>query len=66
MRVTINDAAFTLDDDSTIEHLLSLRGLDDKPCAVEVNRVLVPKREHASRTLSDGDVVEIVTLVGGG
>jgi thiamine biosynthesis protein ThiS len=33
---------------------------------VEVNRSLVPRRERDARELRDGDVVEIVTLVGGG
>jgi thiazole synthase len=34
--------------------------------AVEVNAVVVRRDEQASRTLADGDRVEIVTLVGGG
>ncbi|MCE2882749.1 MAG: sulfur carrier protein ThiS [Planctomycetaceae bacterium] len=34
--------------------------------AVEVNRAVVSRREHASRIVSEGDRIEIVTLVGGG
>ena len=34
--------------------------------AAEVNKRLVPKREHGARRLEEGDRVEIVTLVGGG
>lgn len=34
--------------------------------AVELNRAVVSRREHASRTVASGDRVEIVTLVGGG
>jgi thiamine biosynthesis protein ThiS len=34
--------------------------------AVEVNRAVVARREHATRTVAAGDRVEIVTLVGGG
>ncbi len=41
-------------------------GLANKPCAVEVNKTLVPKSRHATTALRDGDVVELVTLVGGG
>lgn len=41
-------------------------GLANKPCAVEVNKKLVPKSRHATTTLHEGDVVELVTLVGGG
>jgi len=35
-------------------------------CAVEVNRRVIPRRDHATATLVDGDRIEIVTLVGGG
>ncbi len=34
--------------------------------AVEVNRTVVSRREHAARAVAAGDCVEIVTLVGGG
>jgi thiazole synthase len=34
--------------------------------AVEVNRRVIPRQEHESCRLQEGDVVEIVTLVGGG
>ena len=34
--------------------------------AVEVNRTVVARREHATRTVAAGDRIEIVTLVGGG
>jgi sulfur carrier protein len=36
------------------------------PCAVEVNREIVPRSQHGSRVLADGDRVEIVSFVGGG
>lgn len=36
------------------------------PFAVEVNRKLVRRPEYEATSLTDGDVVEIVTLVGGG
>jgi len=56
------DAAGSL----TVVTLLAHLKLTGQPCAVEVNKALVPKRRHESHELRDGDVVEIVTLVGGG
>jgi thiamine biosynthesis protein ThiS len=44
----------------------TLHQLGGAACAVEVNRQLVPKKQHESQELKDGDSVEIVTLVGGG
>jgi sulfur carrier protein len=66
IHITVNGEATTLQGGHTVADLLAHVGLAEAPCAVEVNRDLVPKRKHASHTLRDGDVVEIVTLVGGG
>ena len=49
-----------------VQELLGRLGLEDRPCAVEVNRSLVPRDGHGQKQLAGGDVVEIVTLVGGG
>jgi sulfur carrier protein len=66
MTITVNDDPVTLETPLTVAMLLEQYDLADKPCAVEVNKSLIPKREHATCTLNDGDEVEIVTLVGGG
>ena len=66
MRVVVNGGEIDLPTESSVETLLASRGLAERPCAVEVNQQVVPRRGHADRVLSDGDVIEIVTLVGGG
>ncbi len=66
MRVTVNSQPRDLPEGTTVEALLRELQLDNRPCATEVNRTLVPKRSHATHALKDGDVVELVTLVGGG
>ncbi len=66
MFIQLNGSECEVPDACTVESLVQRRGLADQPCAVEVNRQLVPKRQHAERELSDGDTVELVTLVGGG
>ena len=66
MTLTVNGETHETHDDQTIAGLLRQLGLDARPCAVEINRQLAPKSTHARRTLSDGDAIEIVTLVGGG
>lgn len=50
----------------TVRDLLDDLGFKGRAVAVEINRELVPKRMHPQTTLRDGDVVEVVTLVGGG
>lgn len=66
MRITVNGTQQDFPDALTVETLLDRMGLAEKPCAVEVNRAVVRKGEHATHALTDGDAVELVTLVGGG
>lgn len=66
MVVIVNGKPMELEPPCTIRSLLERLDLAAAPCAVEVNRKLVPKRSHADQGVADGDQVEIVTLVGGG
>jgi sulfur carrier protein len=51
---------------STIANLLGELGVTQPHVAVEVNLEVVPRAQHRDTILSDGDRVEVVTLVGGG
>ena len=46
--------------------LLQELGIRGGTVAVEVNRAVIPRGALATTELSEGDCVEIVTLVGGG
>jgi len=49
-----------------VDELLAALGLAGQAVAVELNEAVVPKKLHAETALNDGDVLELVTLVGGG
>lgn len=69
LRVHVNGAERTLpasDVPWTVARLLTEVGFGGKRVAVEVNGVVVPRAEHGTRALADGDRVEMVTFVGGG
>jgi thiazole synthase len=66
IRVCINGEFRELHESLTVAGLLADRGLDPRRVAVEINRSVVPRAGHDAHILADGDVVEIVTLVGGG
>jgi sulfur carrier protein len=66
MKLIVNDDTIDLPDGASVRDLLAHLGLAEKPCAVEVNKHVVPRRDHEQVSLQDGDRVEIVTLVGGG
>jgi sulfur carrier protein len=66
MQVTVNGAARDVPDALTVAALLVHLGLTEGPVAVEINREIVPRAEHAAHVVQGGDVLEIVHFVGGG
>lgn len=64
--ITVNGDAREIPTGSTVAALIQSLELNPKFLAVERNAELVPRTTHADCVLSDGDAVEIVTLVGGG
>lgn len=50
----------------TVRDLVVGLGLGKAAVAVEVNKEVVPRKLHDATPLREGDVVEVVTLVGGG
>lgn len=66
MDVKVNGKPTALPEGISVRALIERLGLGKAACAAEVNRELVPRKEHEARALRDGDEVEIVSLVGGG
>ena len=64
--ITLNGEAREVPGPLTVAGLLRQFGIKPDFVAVEVNRDLVTRARHDETPLSDGDVVEVVTLVGGG
>jgi len=65
MNITINGKTIEITDGTTCRQLieqLQLKG----PLALEVNKKICPKTKHDQTILRDGDILEIVTIVGGG
>ncbi|MFN7020797.1 MAG: sulfur carrier protein ThiS [Phycisphaerales bacterium] len=66
MTIVVNGTPRQIPDRASVATLLVELKLDQRACAVEVNRTIVPKPRHPEHVLAEGDRVEIVTLVGGG
>lgn len=66
MKLTVNGKNHETRDGVNISDLLAELGMNPQLVAVEVNKQLVTRKYHAATILNDGDVLEIVTLVGGG
>lgn len=66
MKVVINGEPRETADDVSVRELLEILDIRGEAVAVEVNRDVIPRSEHATRVLAEGDRIEIVTFVGGG
>ena len=66
MKITVNGAPRDAVDGLTIAALLAELELEPRGVAVELNRDIAPRERFAEQQLTDGDELEIVTLVGGG
>jgi thiamine biosynthesis protein ThiS len=66
LRITVNGESRTVAAGASIADLLESLGVASPRIAVERNRDIVPKAEYAATALAEGDVFEVVELVGGG
>ena len=66
VRIHLNEEERQVPEGSTILELLLELSLKPEQVAVELNRALVRRAQHGTTVLSEGDRLELVTLVGGG
>ncbi|KCZ94067.1 sulfur carrier protein ThiS [Hyphomonas johnsonii] len=70
MKITLNGEVRDVEPGTTLAMLVAdlaaHTGRDPRGVAVERNLEIVPKSEHASTVLEDGDRLEFVQFVGGG
>ena len=66
MQILVNGDRKELPPGSTVAHLVATLDLPGRRMAVEVNEEVVPRGEHTTFILRDGDKVEVVNAVGGG
>ncbi len=66
MHIQLNGESYELPDGETVAALLTRLDLTGRRIAVELNLDIVPRSQHASTTLTEGDQVEVVHAIGGG
>jgi sulfur carrier protein len=66
MMITLNGDEAALSEGCTVQRLVELRLDTSRGVAVAVNAEVVPKSSWPSRTLLDGDQVELLTAAKGG
>jgi sulfur carrier protein len=66
MKIQVNGQPRDIAAGASIKNLLGELGVTQPHVAVELNLEVVPRAEHESTMLQEGDRLEVVTLVGGG
>ena len=66
LHVSVNGSLMEIVEGTTVSDLLKILEIGNVPVAVEQNLEIVSKSDYATRTINDGDKVEIVHFVGGG
>ncbi len=66
MDVILNGEPKAIKTDSSILDLIQLMDLGEARIAVELNLEIVPRSEHPTTMLKEGDTLEVVHAIGGG
>ncbi len=66
MNIQLNGQDLEAAPQTTLSALLVAQGLAERRVAVEVNGAIVPRGQHPTHVLHEGDRVEIVHALGGG
>ncbi|TMA34070.1 MAG: sulfur carrier protein ThiS [Deltaproteobacteria bacterium] len=66
LAITVNGEPRRIPAGARVAELIGQLGLAGRRVAVAIGREVVPRSQHALRTLRDGDRVEILEAVGGG
>lgn len=64
--ITINGKTVNLPEDTHVSEYLEENQYQPNRIAIELNGKILPKSYYASIVLKDGDIMEIVSFVGGG
>ena len=64
--VRVNGSEKTFTDGTTVSSMLVSEGMDPAKVAVEIDLDIVPRRTFGEREIRNGEIIEIVSFVGGG
>ena len=66
IRVSVNGEWRTVSNPTRVDDLLRALDVATPRVAVEYNREILPKAKYGETILREGDMLEVVTFVGGG
>ena len=66
MTIKLNGQEHQLESSINVTAFLESIGLGNKPVVVELNKEALFPREYSEKMLTDGDLLEIITIAAGG
>lgn len=64
--ITLNGNTVSDHEGITLEELIRRQNFVKSQIAIEINGKIISKREYETTQVQDGDVIEVVSFVGGG
>lgn len=64
--IIVNGTNMPVSENETVQSIIGRLNMDPTRIAVELNGDICPRAEYDSRILKKGDIMEIVSFVGGG
>lgn len=64
--IRFNGADAAIEADESVMSFVKRSGFDPARIAVEINGIICPRAEYPTTMLRNGDVMEVVSFVGGG
>lgn len=62
----LNGNPININQGQTLQNILDAAGFNPEQVVAELNGIIVDRRQYVVTLLNDGDVLEVVTFVGGG
>ncbi len=66
MEITVNGERREFPGGATVARVLEHFAVDAARAVVELNREIVPREQYGATPVAEGDVLELVEIVGGG
>jgi len=66
MNIIVNGDKISIEKNINLENFLELNNINNKNIVIEINKIIITKSMWKEKKIKEGDVIEIITAVGGG
>lgn len=66
MNIKVNGNKISIEKNINLENFLKLNNINNKNIVIEINKIIITKSMWKEKKIKEGDVIEIITAVGGG